>query len=485
MLNCNKILILCVILLLTVSTAAAQEEMESYKKNAVSWLEDNSTMLKDASQAIWGFAETALLEYRSAEYLADMLEKEGFTVVRGVAGMPTAFVATYGSGEPVIGILAEYDALPGLSQEAFNPIKTPILAGEPGHGCGHNLFGVASSGAAIAVKNAMAKNGIKGTVKLFGCPAEETVVGKVYMANAGLFDDLDICFDWHPGNSNSVSLSTSNALNNFEVTFYGKTAHSAGDPWNGRSALDAVELMNIGVNFLREHVIPTVRIHYVIPNAGQAPNVVPDYTKVWYYVRDKDRPGVEEVYNRVLKIAEGAATMTETTYEVFLNTGVYNYLPNRGVAEVIQKNLEWVGVPEYTEEENNFAKRLQESFGKEVVGLNKEIKPLKEPEGYLGGGSTDVADVSWIVPTAALSTQCWPPNTPGHSWGVVTSSGSSVGQKGMMLAAKTLAAAGIEVLLDKSIIERAQKEVKEKTKGFTYKSAVPKNQKPKLPEKKK
>ncbi|MFC1563748.1 amidohydrolase [candidate division KSB1 bacterium] len=475
-------IVFLIICLLIPSITIAQRNLDKYKKEAISWIDENEGMMNDAAKSIWDYEETALLEYRSAEELAKMLERYGFTVERGVAYMPTAFIATYGSGEPVIGILAEYDALPGLSQKAGTAYKDALNPGKGGHGCGHNLFGVASTGAAIAIKEIMEKRNLSGTVKLFGCPAEETVVGKVYMAKEGLFDDLDICFDWHPGSRNSVGLGTSNAMNNFEVTFHGKTAHSAGDPWNGRSALDAVELMNIGVNFLREHVIPTVRIHYVIPEAGKAPNVVPDYTKVWYYVRDKDRQGVELVYDKILKIAEGATLMTGTTHEVYLITGVYNYLKNRKVAELIQKNLEIVGPPPFTQEEHDFAKDIQKNLNKDEEGLHSEVSPLTEPKGYLGGGSTDVADVSWIVPTASLSTACWPLNAPGHSWVVTTCSGSSIGFKGMQTAAKTLAASGIEALMNKKIIEDARKEFEEKTAGFTYKSAVPDNQRARLPE---
>jgi len=471
-------------LLMAPGGAFAQSDVDNYKKEAVSWVDNHRSELNETAQAVWSFAETALLEYKSAELLSGLIEGYGFTVERGVADMPTAFVATWGSGKPVIGILGEYDALPGLSQKAATPVKEALVPGNPGHGCGHNIFGVASIASAISAKEVMQKHGIPGTIKFFGCPAEETVVGKVYMAKAGLFDDLDICFVWHPGSKNEVGLGTSNALNNFEVTFRGKTAHAAGDPWNGRSALDAIELMDIGVNFLREHVRPTVRIHYVIPDAGMAPNVVPDYAKVWYYVRGKDRQEVEEVYARVLKIAEGAAIMAETEHEVYLITGVYNMLVNRETARVLHRNLEMAGAPSFTEQEQEFAREVQRSLGKKEEGLSTEIEELKEPEGFMGGGSTDVADVSWIVPTASLNTACWPLNSPGHSWAVVTCSGSSIGYKGMRTAAKTIAASVVETLMDPSIIEKAQKEFREKTTDFTYTSAVPHNQKPRLPVKK-
>ncbi|MFC1732792.1 amidohydrolase [candidate division KSB1 bacterium] len=478
-----KLSILCsaMSVLILAGTVTAQGTMETYKNEAIGWVENNKDNLNQAARALWDYAETALLEYQSADYLSNFIESHGFSVERGVADLPTAFVATYGSGKPVIGILGEYDALPGLSQEAALTEKIPVFEGQPGHGCGHNLFGVASIGAAIAIKEVMQNHDIPGTIKFFGCPAEETVVGKVYMAKKGIFDDLDVCYVWHPGRTNDVDLGTSNALNNFEVTFYGKTAHAAGDPWNGRSALDAVELMNIGVNFLREHVTPTVRIHYVIPDAGMAPNVVPDYAKVWYYVRGKDRPEVEEVYERVLKIAEGSATMTDTRHEIYLITGVYNMMVNRELARVLHKNLEFAGLPLFTEQEQEFAREMQRTLGEDEDGMSVNIEPLEEPQGYTGGGSTDVADVSWIVPTASLSTACSPLNAPGHSWAIVSSSGSSIGHKGMRVAAKTIAAAGIETLLDPSIVEKARAEFMENTKDFTYESAIPRDQKPRIP----
>ena len=459
----------------------AANRMKTCKKEAVEWLDANKRMFEDAAIVIHGFAELALEEYKSSEYLAGMLERDGFIVERGVADMPTAFVATFGSGYPVIGILAEYDALPGLSQKAAIPRQETVESGAPGHGCGHNLFGVGSTAAAMAIKTVIEKRGITGTVKLFGCPAEETVVGKVYMAKAGIFDGLDVCFNWHPSSKNSINLGSNNALNNFEVTFHGETAHAAADPHNGRSALDAVELMNAGVNFLREHVKETVRIHYMIKDGGMAPNIVPEYATVWYFVRDINRKGVEHVYERVLKCAEGASLMTETTYEVNLITGVYNYLPNHVVSEVVYRNLKELGPVEFSEEEQAFAKEMQKYIGKEEKGLSAEIGEFKEPK-RIGRASTDVSDVSWIVPTSGeLGIATNPQGIPGHSWCVTSSSGSSIGMKGMLHAAKTLATSGIEVLLDTDIVEKAQEEFSEKTEGFTYKSALSEGQKPPVP----
>jgi aminobenzoyl-glutamate utilization protein B len=310
------------------------------KKEAFRELDRLSERLSGTARQIWEFAEIAMEEYKSSQLLAKLLEEHGFKVEFGVGGLPVAFLATYGQGRPVIGILGEYDALPGLSQQRSSVTQEPITPGAPGHGCGHNLFGAAGAGTAIAVKTIMQRHNLEGTIKFFGCPAEETVEGKTYMAREGIFSGLDICLDWHPDSKNEVSLETSNALNNFEVIFHGKTSHAAGDPWNGRSALDAVELMNHGVNCLREHVPTTARMHYVIPEAGKAPNIVPDYA-------------------RVLKIAQGAALMTETTHEVHVITGVYNYLKNRLTASVLHRNLRLVGSPSFTAEEQDFARRLQ------------------------------------------------------------------------------------------------------------------------------
>jgi len=466
------------------STAFCENKADAYKKEAIEWVGLNENMLDKISLEIWNHPEIAFAEYKSSKLLSDKLIGEGFKVERGVGDTPTAFVASYGSGRPVIGFLVEYDALPGLSQEAGVTTKKPLTADAAGHGCGHNLLGTAQVGAAMAVKSVMEKHKLPGTIKVFGCPAEEVLAGKVYMAKAGVFDGLDVCFDWHPRDRNLVYMGSSLALNNFEVTFHGKTAHAAGDPWDGRSALDGVELMDVGTNFLREHIKPKARIHYVIKEGGKAPNVVPDYARVWYFVRDVDRKSVDELYKRVLKIAQGAATMTDTTYDVNLITGVYDLLINKSLAETLKKNLELVGPPQFTQQEQVFAKELQKTLGKEQDGLSTKIETYAEAtlDEPVGGGSTDVGDVSWIAPVASLGTACWPKHTPGHSWGVVTCTGSSIGLKGMAVTSKVIAASAIDVLMDSSIVERARAEFKEKTKDFVYKSAIPKEQKPPIPQ---
>ncbi|MFQ6037653.1 MAG: amidohydrolase, partial [Candidatus Aminicenantales bacterium] len=393
--------------------------------------------------------------------LADVLEDEGFRVTRGVAGLPTAFVAAYGSGGPVIGILAEYDALPGLSQDSV-PFRKPLLEGGAGHGCGHNLFGAGSLGAALALKEVMEKYGLSGTLRLYGCPAEEDVGGKLIMAREGVFDDLDACLAWHPSYETRVDVEGTQAIDDLEVEFFGKAAHAAFDPWMGRSALDAVEMMDFGINLLREHVRPTVRIHYVITEGGKVPNVVPEHARAWVWVRDSHRKGVKAVVSRVEKIVEGAALATGTTFKIHFKSSTPEMLVNLRGAKLMQKNLEMVGPPSYTEEELAFARRIQKEAGVTEKGMTPEISPLKEPPENPEGGSTDVAEVSWITPTLNLSTACAPSGIPWHSWAVVASSRHSIGHKGMIQAAKVMALTALDLLTDRKALEEVKKEFNEK-----------------------
>ena len=450
--------------------------------SALNWIDSHDGEIVDAAQSLHSHPETPLHEHHAFELLTGMLERGGFTIERNVAGMPTAFVATYGSGHPVIGILAEYDALPGLSQKAGDPLQTPVEDGGPGHGCGHNLFGAGSVGAALAVKEAIDAHGLAGTVVLFGCPAEETGVGKVYMARDGVFNGADACLTWHPATISKAQMAQTIAMNNFEVSYTGKTAHGAADPWNGRSALDAVELMNIGVNYLREHVKPTVRIHYVVKDGGLAPNIVPDHATVWYFVRDSNRAGVEEVYERVQDIAKGAALMTGTEMKLTLTTGVYEYLPNLELTRLMDKHLRQTGPPEFSDDDQEFARSLQHTLGIPEKGLSTGVEDFDE-EVTLGGGSSDVADVSWIVPTSGeLGIAAAPSGIPWHSWAVTASAGSDVGMKAAVIAAKVIAASTVDMMLHPEIVERAQAEFRDKTADFTYQSAVPDGQSPPLPE---
>jgi aminobenzoyl-glutamate utilization protein B len=442
------------------------------KKEALAWVDTALPELTKLNDEIWRAAEVAMEEYRSAEALASYVERAGFKVERGVAGLPTAFVGIYGSGQPVIGFLAEYDALPGLSQEAVTA-KNPVREGAPGHGCGHNIFGVASVASAVAVKDAMARHNIPGTLKVFGCPAEETVEGKVFMARAGVFDGLSCCIQWHPSSENGVSLESSNALNQFEVEFFGQTAHAAGDPWHGRSALDGIELTDIGLNFLREHLQPTARLHYVIVEGGGAPNVVPDHARAWYYVRDIDRESVEKDYERVLKVIDGAAKMTETTYRIHFKSGVHETLANRAGGEVVYANLLLVGAPVFIEEEQAFAKEIQKNLGLEQKGLSTKVEPFSLPEKSWGSGSTDVAEVSWLTPTTDLGVAFKPIGTPGHHWSSVASAGMSVAHKCLSTAAKVMAVSCLDFLAQPQTVQKMRDEWTARKKGKEYKSPLP------------
>ena len=448
------------------------QKISKNKKAVINSIENNGEALIEASDKIWAAAETAFNESTSSEVLASLAEKNGFTVERGVAGMPTAFVASYGSGSPVIGILGEFDALPGLSQNT-TPTKNPITEGAPGHGCGHNLFGTASLGAAIAVKELIAAGKLKGTVKFYGTPAEEKFFGKLWMVREGLFDDLDVCLDWHPSAKTKADVQSSLALVDFIVEFNGQAAHASGDPWNGRSASDALELYTTGINYYREHIKPTVRIHYHIQDGGQVVNVVPDYSKLWVRVRDTKREGMLPVYEQVQKMAEGAAIMANVDYKISLVSGIYELLVNRAGGAAMQKNLEYLGPITYTEEETLFGKKIQEATGKPQVGMDSEIRPLEETLEHPGGGSTDVGDVSWVVPTIRLGVTTAPKDTPWHSWAVVACGGMSIGHKGMKHAAKALGMTMIDLFENPKLVEAVKKEFKERKGDTVYKGMVP------------
>ncbi len=457
--------------------AQSREKRTAMEETDQLWSE-----IQEMSMTLWDYSELAMLEYRSAEYLTGVLEIAGFEVERGAADMPTAFIATYGSGAPIIGILAEYDALPG-NGNSIVPARVEREDGLPdGQGCGHNLFGAASVGAAIALKRTMEEHELSGTIRLYGTPAEETVVGKVYMAKAGVFDDLDAAIEWHPGLDIGTNNQPGMAMNNFTVEFFGQSAHSAADPWNGRSALDAVEMLNYGVNMMREHVLPTTRIHYVMPSAGEAPNVVPDYAKVWYYVRAVNRDEVEEYYNWILKIAEGAALATRTTHEVYLTTGVHEMNLNRPLQEAMQENLELVGAPPFTEEDQAFARELQKFIGIDEIGLAQEIKPLADEPEPTFGGSTDVAEVSYVTPTVGFSMTTAAAGIPWHSWAATASHGTDGSVRATVAAAKVIALMGVDLLTDSDLLEEAKAYYLEKTGGEPYRSPIPVNQAPPVPE---
>ena len=422
------------------------------------------------AKQIWSFAEVGYQETKSSALLQEQLRAAGFKVESGVAEIPTAFVATYGSGKPVIGILGEFDALPGLSQDTV-PSPKPLVAGGPGHGCGHHLFGTASAAAAIAVKEWLTANGRTGTIRFFGTPAEEGGGGKVYMIRAGLFRDVDAVISWHPGDVNQVTKATTLANYSAKFRFRGLSAHAAGAPEQGRSALDGVEAMNAMVNLMREHLPQEARIHYIITNGGKAPNVVPDFAEVYYYARHSDIRVLEGIWERIQNAAKGAALGTGTTTEMELVNSVYNKLANDYLADLMQKQLDRVGGVRYTPEEEQFAAALRPTLRGTVPppGTEKQILPF---EVGVSSGSTDVGDVTWVVPTIELSAATWVPGTPAHSWQATATGGMSIGAKGMMVAAKTMALTMAELFSERSHIAKAKAEFDRRTAGHTYRPLV-------------
>lgn len=468
MLPSSRSLALLVIALTAGSTVHAQSD--AARTRALREVDAQQEALVRLSDSVWRFAETALKETRSAALLADHAEQAGFRVTRGVAGMPTAFVAEFGSGSPVIGVLGEYDALPGISQKA-QPTREALEDGAPGHGCGHNLFGAASLGAAIAIKRLIEDGTLRGTVKFFGTPAEEAVGGKVYMARDGIFDGVDVMLAWHPDTRTRADTASSQALVDLTVEFTGRSAHAAADPWNGPSAADAAEAFVHGINLLREHVRPTVRMHYVIQHAGDVPNVIPEHARVWLWVRDRTFAGVETVLARVRDIAQGAALIAGVESRIVPQGGDYEILVNMAGARLLDRNLRALGEIQYTDEEQAFARELQRAAGVEPKGMDSRVQPVEGQE--FEGGSTDVGDVSWIVPTLHMYVTTAPADVPWHAWPVVAASGMSIGHKGMMHAARTLAVTMVDLFQDEHVRRAIREEFARQTEGFTYKPQIP------------
>lgn len=452
--------------------AQGKKRLSKEKTAVVSHLESKSADWNEVAQSIWSYAEMGYLEEQSSSLLQSKLKEAGFQVESGVAGIPTAFVATYGSGSPVIGILAEFDALPGLSQAA-SPERNAIAGQAAGHGCGHHLFGAGSMAAAVAVKDWMQKTGVKGTIKLYGTPAEEGGSGKVYMVREGLFKDADVVLHWHPGSENDASPAGSLANKSAKFRFRGIASHASASPEMGRSALDGIESMNYMVNMMREHIPSDARIHYVITEGGKAPNVVPNFAEVFYYVRHKDREVLNDIWQRIEKVAEGAAMGTGTTMEYEVIHGNYDLLPNETLSELVHANMGLVGGVQYNENEISFANKISESTGmqKEDLSIAGEIKEYEV--GAMSGGSTDVGDVSWVVPTAGFKTACWVPGTSAHTWQAVAAGGMSIGQKGMMMAAKTLALTAVDIFKNPSLADKAKKEfLIKRGEDFEYNSLL-------------
>jgi aminobenzoyl-glutamate utilization protein B len=459
------------------------------KEKAFKWIDEHRDEFIHISDRVWEFAELGLVEHKSSKLHEDTLEKYGFKVDRGVAGMPTAFIAEWGSGSPVIGFMGEYDALPGVSNKAV-PRKSPLVIDGPGHGCGHNIHGTSGFMAAIAVKSVLEQEKMNGTVRCFGSPAEENYDGKAYMVRAGCFEGVDACLSHHPGSMNVAGLSSSNAVNSVKYEFYGKTAHAAGSPEQGRSALDAVELMNIGVNYLREHVIQDARIHYVIESGGGQPNVVPDYARSWYYIRAPERSQVDSIYERINKIAKGASMMTETDLKIDLIAAIYNKIPSKVLSELVTKNMREIGSPKWSKEELDFATEISKTIDRQdkIESLRKNKVPNWEHyvdvylvtdiidawnEGEISHGSTDVSDVSWQCPTMEFGTACNVLGAPGHDWRFTAVSGMSIGHKSLIFAAKTMAGTALDLYIEPSYLIKATEEHAQRLAGRVYSSPIP------------
>ncbi|MFM1654291.1 M20 family metallopeptidase [Brevibacillus sp. B_LB10_24] len=459
-------------------------------------IDSKSRQFIDTSDRIWEFSETRFEESQSADLIASVLTHEGFTVDRGVAGLDTALIGSFGTGSPVIAILGEYDALAGLSQKAGSTEYEPLVSKGNGHGCGHNLLGGGALAAAVAVKEYMLENGLAGTIRYYGCPAEESGYGKTYMARNGLFRDVDAAFSWHPYTGNAIWHASSNAVIHATFQFIGRSSHAAASPHLGRSALDAVELMNVGVNYMREHMIDEARIHYAITNTGGfSPNVVQPEAEVTYLIRAPKTSQVRELFARVQDIARGAALMTQTKMEYRIEGGCANLIPNATLGRVMYKYMTELGVPAATEEEIRFAKAIYESISKEdkktaaaQVGKKLAVKLAERPipdfivpfteELSFMAASTDVADVSWNAPTAQCFTATWAFGTPFHTWQAVAQGQSSYAHKAMLYAGKIMACAAVEALQDPDLLAKAKSELLEQLDGETYDCLVPSDVRP-------
>ncbi len=462
--------------LASLTGASAQSDAKAV---ALNWIDANGQILNRINRNIWTWAETGLEEVKSSRELQDALAANGFTVEAGVAGMPTAFVATYGSGSPVIGLLAEFDALPGLSQDASAERKArPEVAA--GHGCGHSVFGTASTGAAIGIKQAMAAGAIRGTVKLFGTPAEETGIGKTYMLREGSFTGVDVLLSWHAGDRTAASWDYSKAVVSVKFRFEGLPAHASVSPYQGRSALDAVELMSVGVNYMREHVKEDTRIHYVITNGGGQPNVVPPSAEVWYYLRANTHTDVEQYFVWLKEIAQAAAAMSRTKLvETRVDADMHEVLPVRSLVEVVHQNLTLVGPPKFDDREKAFARATQKALGGTLpeLALSERVEPLPAGPPSQGTHSTDVGDLTWSFPVGQLTAATYAYGAPGHSWQIVACTGTSIGEKGMMVAAKALAGSAVDLFRSPELIQRVKADHKTTLGARAYLTLIPEGQK--------
>jgi aminobenzoyl-glutamate utilization protein B len=465
---------LSILLILTVAVVSAQRPPGDDRAAMLQSIDARRDTYTTVAKQIWGFAEVGYQEQKSSALLQQQLRAAGFQVKAGVADIPTAFVATFGSGKPIIGIVGEFDALPGLSQEAQTAARHAIEENAPGHGCGHNLLGTGALAAAVAVKEWLASSGQAGTLRYYGTPAEEGGSGKVYMVRAGLFSDVDVVVSWHPGDRNEASPTSSTANITGKFRFHGVAAHAAAAPHRGRSALDGVEAMDNMVNMLREHVPQETRIHYIITRGGAAPNVVPDFAEAYYYARQPDMNILDGVWERIVNAAKGAALGTGTTMDLEVTGAVYNVLTNEYLSSIMHKNLERVGGFPYTPEEAKFAEEIRKTLTDPpdvVVGSQETVRPMRS--GVVNSSSTDLADVSWNVPTVSMTGATFAPGVPAHSWQATACAGSTIGVKGMMVAAKSMALTTVDLFTDPAHIQKARAEFDRKRgANFVYKTRL-------------
>jgi len=467
------------LLLAGISVAFAEEPgtLSPAQQESMDWVDSQAQQLADVNRSLWSLAEVGLAEEKSADRLCQELDKAGFQVERGIAGMPTAFVASYGEGSPVIGILAEYDALPEMSQKTI-PRREAVQEGSPGHACGHCAFGAGSLGGALAVRHAMEQYDLPGTIRLYGCPAEETLIGKVYMKLDGQFKDLDACLHWHPASKSQAQGGSSKAMVSVKFRFEGLPAHGSTSPHSGRSALDAVELMNVGVNYMREHIKEDARIHYVITNGGGQPNVVPPTAQVWYFIRADQHADVEDNFRWIQDIAKGAAMMTQTDMAMTIDTDCHEIIPNDPLTHLLQSSLETVGPPPFDQEDRNFAARLHATIPKDLSKYDSPLSDTISPATQAPAkGSTDVGDISWQVPTGGFRVTGFANGSPGHSWQNVAAIGSPIGDKAVAVASKTLAISVIEMLQSPETLAAARQDHQRRTQGMTYETLIPEGQK--------
>jgi aminobenzoyl-glutamate utilization protein B len=464
MLNVKFIIIF---LIIAIGLNLHGQDLNAIQKKAVNYIDKHQELYSSVADSIWNYAELGFMEYKSADLLISVLEKNGFKVQKGIAGMPTAFKAEYGGEGSVIGLLAEFDALPGLTQSRL-PQKKNVEGRVNGHGCGHNLLGTASIAAAISVKNQIEEGSVKGRVVVFGTPAEEGGSGKVYLARDGFFEDVDIVIHWHPSTENSINFNHSLANISAKFRFYGVSSHASSSPDKGKSALDGVEAMNYMTNMYREHAPLNSRIHYVITKGGEAPNVVPEFAEVYYYVRHKNPVEVKMMFERLVEIAEGAALGTGTTVDYEIIGGVHSILPVEKLARVLHRNLTQITFPELNEEEKSFVEQLSTSLSEQENIDFKYIVPFEMITDTKRSGSTDVGDVTWNVPTAGYRIMSYVPGTEGHSWQATACSGSVFGKRGMLIAAKAMSSATLELLYSPELIKEIRVEWKDMKGDYQY-----------------